>query len=59
MTDRPYTTGVYLLRCFELGLKVDDLHALEYGTVLDMLTERGNDHEEYTPLANQADMDRF
>lgn len=59
MTDRPYTTGLYLLRCLEIGLAPSDLHLLDYGTVMDMLIEKGNDNEEYHELATQDDFDRF
>lgn len=59
MTDRPYTTGLYLLRITELGLRPSDLPLFEYGTILDMMTERSNDNEEYDTLATQEDMDRF
>lgn len=59
MTERPYTTGVYMLRCTELGLRPSDLAVLEYGAVVDMLIERGNDNEEYDYKATQADFDKF
>lgn len=59
MTERPYTTGVYMLRCMELGLSPSDLSVLEYGVVVDMLIERGNDAEEYDYVATQSDFDRF
>lgn len=59
MTDRPYTTGLYLLRCLEVGLRLEDLHQLDYGTVIDLMTERGNDHEEWDYVATQEDFDRF
>ena len=59
MTDRPYTTGVYLLRCLQLGLRPSDLSLVEYGTVVAMLVERGNDEEEYDIVATQDDFDRF
>ena len=36
-----------------------DLSNLEYGLILDMLTERGNDAEEWDYKATQADFDRF
>lgn len=59
MTDRPYTTGLYLLRCLELGLRISDLDLLDYGTVQDMIIERGNDREDYDYKATQEDFDRF
>ena len=59
MTDRPYNTGVYLLRCLELGLHPSDLCYLEEGTIRDMLIERGNDQQKYNYVATQEDFDRF
>ena len=48
-----------MLRCLQLGLRPSDLSLLEYGTVVDMLIERGNDDEEYDYVATQSDFDRF
>lgn len=48
-----------MLRCMELGLSPSDLSVLEYGVVVDMLIERGNDAEEYDYVATQSDFDRF
>jgi hypothetical protein len=48
-----------MLRCMELGLKPIDLHYLDYGTIKDMLIERGNDDETYNYVATQDDFDRF
>lgn len=59
MTDRPYTTGLYMLRCLELGLHPSDLCYFDEGTISDMLIERGNDHESYNYVATQSDFDRF
>lgn len=50
---------MYLLRVLQVGLKLNDLHLLDYGMVMDILTESGNDNEEYMPLAEQSDFDRF
>ena len=43
----------------KLGLTFDDLSMIEYGQVMDMLIEKGNDDIEYKQLATQADFDRF
>lgn len=53
------TTGLFILRAFQMGLKMDDLDSLEYGTVIDMMIESGNDDCEYTQVATQEDFDRF
>lgn len=59
MTERPYTTGLYMLRCLQIGLSPSELHDLEYGMVLDMMIEQGNDNEEYDDIATQEDFDTF
>lgn len=38
---------------------MDDLNALDYGTVMDIFTESSNDSAEYKQLATQDDMDRL
>lgn len=53
------TTALYLLRCVQIGLSLADLDALDLGTILDMITEFGNDDFEYKQLATQDDFDRF
>lgn len=53
------TTGLYLLRCKELGLSVFELEEIEFGLVMDMLTERSNDEHKYPYKATQADFDKF
>lgn len=53
------TTGLYMLRCKELGLSVSDLEEIEYGLVMDMLIEQGNDQYDYPYKATQEDFNRF
>jgi len=53
------TVGLYMLRCYQIGLRMSDLEQLNYGDVLDMMIEHGNDNCEYQQLATQADFDRF
>jgi hypothetical protein len=53
------TTGLFMLRAVQIGLTINDLDGLEYGTVVDMLTEAGNDDCNYRELATQEDFDRF
>jgi hypothetical protein len=48
-----------MLRCVQIGLSMLDLDFLDYGMVIDMMTERQNDDYEYKELATQADFDRF
>ncbi|MBO6269284.1 MAG: hypothetical protein J6N19_09125 [Clostridium sp.] len=53
------TVAVFLLRAAQMHLSLDDLDGLEYGTVIDMMTESGNDDFKYTPVATQDDFDKF
>lgn len=48
-----------MLRCKELGLTIDELEQIDYGLVLDMITEKGNDEYEYPYKATQKDFDKF
>lgn len=48
-----------MLRCFQMGLHMADLEVLDYGTVIDMMTEADNDNAEWNVLATQDDFDRF
>lgn len=48
-----------MLRCVQIGLSMSDLDFLDYGMVIDMMTERQNDDYKYKELATQADFDRF
>jgi len=53
------TVGLYLLRCLQAGLHMADLDEITMGDVYDVLIEQGNDSCEYTPLADQSDIDAF
>jgi hypothetical protein len=53
------TTALYLLRCVQLGISIPELDFLEYGEVLDMMTESANDSYKYKQVASQSDFDRF
>ena len=58
-TDRPMTTALFMLRCLQVGLSLDDLDKLEIGLVNDMFVEMANDHAEWDIKPTQADFDRF
>lgn len=58
-TERPMTTPLFLLRCLQVGLKLDDLDKLEIGLVNDMYVEMANDHAEWDYKATQEDMNAF
>lgn len=53
------TTALFLLRCVQLGLSMEDLDDLTVGMVNDMMTERSNDGYDWKEVATQDDMDRF
>lgn len=53
------TTGLYLNLCKAVGLSLSELDELEYGLVMDMIKERGNDSYEYKYIATQEDFDKF
>lgn len=59
MTERTFTTALYINRCLELGIRISDLYLLDYGMIRDMLIERANDAEHYDYIATQEDFDRF
>lgn len=47
------------MRCVQLGLSMSDLEYLDIGTILDMMTEKGNDNYEYAELATAEDIAKF
>ena len=57
--DRPWNTALFTLRAVQVGLSVSDLDRLEYGQVMDIIIEAGNDNYNYPKLASQEDFDRF
>ena len=52
-------TGLFMLRCKELGFSVAELEEVDFGLVLDMLTEKGNDEHQYPYKASQNDFNKF
>lgn len=38
---------------------MDDLDRLDFGTLMDVAIEAGNDHETYDYIATQEDFDKF
>ena len=53
------TTALFLLRCVQLGLSMQDLELLTNGMINDMYVESRNDDYKYPVLATQEDMNRF
>jgi hypothetical protein len=52
-------TAVYMLRCKQLGLSMDELDILSCGMVWDMLTEKSNDSYDYPLKAGQKEYHAF
>lgn len=53
------TAALWLLRCKEAGLALDELDELGIGFIFDMFIEKGNDGAEYDLAPTQEDFDRF
>ena len=53
------STGLFLLRCVQIGLSMTDLDLLTIGMVDEMFIERENDDAPYEYKAQQADFDKF
>ena len=50
---------MFLLRCVQLGLSMQDLEYISIGTVFDMITEKDNDDYEYPYVATDEDIARL
>lgn len=53
------TTALFMLRCVQLGLSIQDLDLLTIGMVEEMMIESQNDNYPYKQLASQSDFDAF
>lgn len=53
------TSGLFYLRCVQLGMSIADTDLLTMGEIFDMITEHANDDAEYAAKATQEDFDRF
>ena len=53
------TTALFMLRCVQLGLSIQDLDLLTIGMVEEMMIESQTDNYPYKQLASQSDMDKF
>lgn len=57
--DREPNGAIFMLRCAELHLSVEDLDDMTVGMVYDMMTEKANDHEKYDIKAPTGSMKAF
>lgn len=48
-----------MLRCFQCGIRLDELNHMDYGMVQDILIESANDNYQYKQKATQKDFDNF
>ncbi len=48
-----------MLRCLQVGFRLEDLDHIDYGMVMDILVESGNDDYKYKAVASQKDFDAF
>lgn len=53
------TTPLFLLRCCEVGISIQDLDLLSIGLCVDMWIERANDSAKYKTFAREADQSDF
>jgi hypothetical protein len=61
------TTELFMLRAVQVGLRISDLDLLDYGMVLNMLSENNRDYDNAINNngdnsvrdANQTDFDKF
>jgi len=53
------TTPLFLLRCLQVGLSLQDLDLLTVGMVNDIFVENMNDDYDYKQIATQEDFDKF
>ncbi len=53
------TTPLFLLRCLQIGLSLDELDLLTIGMVTEIAIERANDEYDYCYIADQQTMDEF
>lgn len=53
------TTPLFLLRCVQLGLSVQELEILSIGLINDMYAESRNDECKFAQLATQEDFDKW
>ena len=56
---RKESTALFLLRCIQLGLSMDDLDKLTMGMIYDIMIERSNDEYEWPEEATLEDIMKF
>lgn len=57
--DREPNGAIFMLRCAELNLSIEDLDDMTIGMVYDMIIEKGNDQVKYDKKAPAGSMAAF
>lgn len=57
--DRKTTPGLFILRCLQAGIAINDLRKMSIGLIYDIFIEANNDSYEYAYIATQDDIDRL
>lgn len=58
-TTREFNTAVFTLRALQVGLRIEDLFFFDFGEVVDLITEAGNDREKYEEKATEETIRRL
>lgn len=53
------TTALFLLRCKQIHLTLEEIDELSVGFIYDLFTESANDYAEYNYVPTQEDYDKF
>ena len=53
------TTPLFLLRCLQIGLSLDELDLLTIGMVTEIFIERLRDEDSFNYIGTQEDFDSF
>lgn len=52
-------TALFIHAALGAGFRLSDLDHIDFGMVIDVITEAANDHYKYKEVATQADFDKF
>jgi CheY-specific phosphatase CheX len=52
-------TALFIHSALMAGFSLSDLDEVDYGTVIDVITEISNDSHKYKEVATQEDFDKF
>ena len=53
------TTALYMLRCKQMHFTMEEMDMVECGLIYDMMTESGNDGEDYPIQAGKKEFREF